>query len=207
MTKEALGGMETAFYPGGRSIQRPGTLEPEQGEAGSAVVDSLARESANLHRRWCELTVAQWGTPVREPTDNIDLAREITISLLALMRLTEVEVHGTDLDLGLAPWSDVFVANALPMRMGWLALRRVGDRNLRVSWRIMSTDGPCWLVAVSGGQVISEHADHSVTADAIIEGTSRDLLAMLLGRATKNSLTLGGKIDIACSFRELFPGP
>ena len=49
MTHDALAGRTTAYYPGGRDEQRPGTLVPRRGEAPVDVVQSLA--DAGLVRR------------------------------------------------------------------------------------------------------------------------------------------------------------
>jgi hypothetical protein len=42
MTMDALAGRATSFYPAGRSLERPGTLVPDEGEAPVDVVRSLA---------------------------------------------------------------------------------------------------------------------------------------------------------------------
>jgi hypothetical protein len=61
--------------------------------------------------------------PVIEPSDRKDLG-QTPLGLLALLRLTEVEVHGTDRDIGLPDWSDIFVSTALHRRLTWLNTRR-----------------------------------------------------------------------------------
>jgi hypothetical protein len=55
--------------------------------------------------------------------------------------------------------------------------------------------------------VKTEPADDDTKADATIEGTSRDLLALLLGRPARNRLRTRGSVEVATSFSRLFPGP
>jgi len=69
-------------------------------------------------------------TAVEESTANPELGRT-TVDLVAMMRLTEVEVHGTDLDVGLDDWSDVFGSND-----------RAIDTAVTGSWLFAATDGP-----------------------------------------------------------------
>lgn len=210
MTTAALKGRPAPFYPDGRSRQRPGTLVPHPGEGPSDVVGSLAEESDRLHDLWRRLSPEQWQTAVHEPVANPDLGRT-TVVFLALLRLTEVEIHGTDLDLGLRAWSDDFVRNALPVRLGWLAGRRGPARpalpGVEGSWLLRATDGPCQLVSVHGDRVTSEPAEPTTAADAVIEGTSRDLLALLVGRPPTRTLALLGDPHLAAAFGEVFPGP
>jgi hypothetical protein len=210
MTTEALNGRRTSFYPGGRSNQRAGTLVPSAGERPADVVASLVEESDQLQNAWAPLSARQWQTAIQEPAENPDLGRS-TIALLALLRLTEVEIHGSDLDLGLSDWSDVFVANALPVRLGWVATRRSNHRpiarGVQGSWLLRAIDGPCWLVSVHGDRVASEPAEPNTPADAVIEGTGRDLLALLLGRPPRRALSMRGDTRLAGAFSEAFPGP
>jgi uncharacterized protein (TIGR03083 family) len=209
MTEAAFRGERAAYYPDGRSLQRPSTLSPHPGEDAIDVVASLAGESFWLDQVWRDLTPADWATKVVEPKDNVDLG-PCTLSVLALLRLTEVEVHGTDLDVGLDDWSDEFIATALPARVQWLETRRSRDaaRDLSIrSWLLRATDGPAYLVLLDGDDVHTERAEPTEKATAIIEGTSRDLLALLLGRPMRGRLRTRGNIEIASSFTRAFPGP
>ncbi len=210
LTTDALAGRPTSFYPGGRSRQRPGTLRPGEGEERADVVGSLAGQSERLHELWARLSPPQWETAVEEPAGNPDLGRT-TIGLVAMMRLTEVEVHGTDLDLGLDDWSDVFVDHALPVRLGWLTTRRSNHRSIDTavtgSWLFAVVDGPGTVIATDGRTVTVEPAEEGTVADAVIEGSSRDLLALLLGRPPRQALTLAGDTGLARAFARAFPGP
>ena len=208
MTVEVLDGKQTSFYPGGRAIQRPGTLVPEEGESYSDVLRSLLDESRSLNETWAQMSGSDWDLPVREPRGNPDLGT-IPVSALALLRLTEVEVHGVDLDIGVSDWSRLFVEAALAMRVPMLATRRRNpgaDESLPGAWLLVTTDGPTWRVSVDGDRVTSELSTASAVADAVIEGSSRDLLAMLLGRPG-GQLAVTGDLEIGGGFKRAFPGP
>lgn len=182
MTRDAIAGRPTSHYPEGRATQRPRTLVPRDDESGADVVRSLRQSSAGLHGDW--RIVDDWSTRVVEPPDNADLG-PVPLSRLVLARLTEVEVHGTDLGLGLGPWSDVLVRQVLPMRLAWLNTRRSNhrevDETVRASWRLVATDMEVsQVIAVDGEKVVSRAGD---TADTTITGTGAELLSLLLGRA------------------------
>jgi hypothetical protein len=209
VTTETLEGFETSFYPGGRSLVRPPTLLPEPGESPSEVLRSLESESRLLHEVWSGLTESEWRGQLREPADNPDLG-SLGLGVMVLLRLTEVEVHGTDLDLGLSGWSDLFIETALPIRLAMLGTRprnpTLVDPEVQGAWLIVATDGPSWLVSVRGDRASSEAATSSSVADALIEASSLDLLAMLLGRP-HNPLSFRGDLALARSFKRAFPGP
>ncbi len=182
MTDDALAGRSTSYYPQGRTRQRPMTLVGRQGEPGAGIVASLREESEALHDAW--RIVQDWTLPVVEPLDNPDLG-PVELRRLALTRLTEVEVHGTDLGVGLTTWSDVFVRHVLPMRLGWLNSRRSnhrkGDTSIHASWLLVAKDmAISQVVTVDGPRVVSQAGDE---AAATIIGTGAELLALLLGRA------------------------
>jgi hypothetical protein len=210
MTVDTLDGRLTSFYPSGRAEARPGTLEPAPGETPSEVVGSLADQSLELDQVWKEVTGADWDREVHEPPENPDLG-SLPLGRLVLTRLTEVEVHGTDLGLGLGAWSPLFVRAALRFRLDWLNVRRSnhrhGDDSLHGSWLLVGSDGPVQLVTVAGSTVRSEPADGNASATAVIEGSSRDLLAMLLGRPPLHPLRITGDRAFGASFSRAFPGP
>lgn len=200
MTLDTLAGEPTSYYPEGRATQRPLTLEPRDGETPADVVSSLRAASDALLMVWRD-DVADWSTPVTEPADNPDLG-PVELRRLLLARLTEVEVHGTDLGIaGLDTWSDVMVRHVLPMRLEWLNTRRSNhravDTSVRTSWLLRATDLPVsHVVTVDGDRVISVPGD---TADVVVEATGAELLALLLGRAPA---------DLAPpEFNRALPGP
>jgi uncharacterized protein (TIGR03083 family) len=210
MTRDVVAGRATAYYPQGRARQRPRTLEPQVGEAAGEVIESLATVAAELDAAWASLRAADWALEVVEPPDNPDLGT-VPLGRLTLMRLLEGDVHGTDLRIGWPDWSDTLVEVALPVRLGWLVTRRTNhrafDRGIRGSWLLIASDGPSWLVAVDGERVVSRPAVDGDAPTATIEGTSRDLLALLLGRPTLHGLLITGNVAFGSSFAKAFPGP
>ena len=199
MTDAALAGEPASYYPGGRGVERPGTLEPEPGESPADVVASLAHHAAELDRRWSALDDERWRLVVTEPAGNADLGPQ-RLDDLAVLRLTEVEVHGTDLGLGLPDWSDTLVAAALPLRLRRLE-RRPFPTGIEASWLLAATDGPAHVVAIGGGRVRTGPAA-GASAGCLVEGTTRELLALLLGRPRWPAPT-----GAAASFARAFPGP
>ena len=199
-----------AYYPEGREVQRRGTLVPLAGESPQDVVSSLARRSDELNDLWTALDSGAWEREVVEPADNPDLG-PIPLARLPILRLTEVEVHGTDLGLQLADWSDVFVRTALPMRLEWLNVRRANhqafDRELTGAWLLVASDGPTYRVSVDGTGVESSPAPRNAQARVVIEASSRDLLALLLGRALRTPPVITGDVEFGQSFARAFPGP
>lgn len=212
MTLAAVDGLTTSYYPSGRHRSRPATLVPAPEESPSAVVESLALRSRELHRVWATLSDTDWETVVREPADNPDLG-PLPLGRMVIARLTEVEVHGSDLGLGLPGWSHLFVRTALPFRLDRLNVgctnHREFDDRLRGSWLLVASDGPTYLVSVAGSAVRCAPAerDARAAATAVIGGTSRDLLALLLGRPAIDGLEVSGDVVFGAAFRQAFPGP
>ena len=210
MTRDVLAGKPTAYYPEGRAGQRPGTLEPQPGEAVEDVVTSLSAVAAELDAEWASLGAAERSLDVVEPANNLDLAT-LPLGRLALSRLLEVDVHGTDLGIGLTDWSPTLVEVALPTRLERLATRRTNhrefDRNMRGSWMLVAIDGPSWLVSVDRERVVPRLAVAGDKPTATIEGTSRDLLALLLGRPSLRPVSIRGDAAFGRAFSNAFPGP
>jgi hypothetical protein len=210
MTRAGISRERVAYYPRGRASQRPQTLEPAPGEDPQEVVISLSRLSRELDQVWGALDERAWGQDVIEPDDNPDLGT-IPLSGLTFLRLTEVEVHGSDLDLGLDDWSDQFVRETLPVRLGWLNTRRTNhrafDHTLEGTWLLIALDGPTFMVSVNGDVVDSHPADPNSVPTATIEAASRDLLALLLGRPFKEAPRIRGDVRFGEAFSAAFPGP
>jgi hypothetical protein len=138
--------------------------------------------------------------------------RSLSLADLALMRLTECEVHGSDLAVGLDDWSELFVSLALPFRLELLGTRRPDQAGIpattRGSWLLIATDGPSHVVSVTHGRVRSRRCTPNTTrATAAIEATRRDLLALLLGRPPMGRLSFAGDVAFGQSFTHVFPGP
>jgi uncharacterized protein (TIGR03083 family) len=210
MTIDALAGTPTAFYPNGRSRQRETTLRPDEGESPTDVVTSLSEISDRLDRLWANLDNHEWDAEIREPADNKDLGT-ITLGNLALLRLTEVEVHGHDLDLNLSPWSATFVEAALPTRLTWLSTRRSNhqsaDHSIDGSWALAATDGPTFRINAHGAHVEVDAVSATPQVDATIATTSTELLAFILGRAPLDALQVRGDHTHAASFLKAVPAP
>jgi uncharacterized protein (TIGR03083 family) len=210
MTGAAIAGEPTAYYPDRREAQRSETLSPLPTESPLDVVASLGEHSTALERAWRGVDDQTWGIDVVEPPDNPDLGT-IELSRLPLLRLTEVEVHGTDLGLGLDDWSDLFVRVALPTRLNWFNTRRTNhrgsDSDLDGSWLLVATDGPVYKITVKGTKVESRPAESTASARAVIEASGRDVLALMLGRRLHREPDLRGDIEFAEAFRLAFPGP
>lgn len=209
MTKDILEGKPTAFYPGGPE-QRPATLVPRSGESASDLVASLAERSAFLDAVWTKIADSEWELPLLEPGENQDLGA-ITLGHLVVLRLTEVEVHGTDLDIAASDWSDVFVRAALPMRVHWLAERRphpeIADHTIRGTWVLAPDDGETYSITASSEGVAVDIGDTVGAEVARLHGTRRSLLAFLLGRASIARLDVSGNSDLASRFHQAFPPP
>jgi hypothetical protein len=211
MTLATIGGQPTTFYPEGRATQRPTTLRPAAGESSRQVVESLAEQSAELANVWAGLAQTEWVRPVVDSNDRDGLRRvPLTIGDLTLLRLTEVEVHGTDLDIGLRDWSTEFVEAALPRRISWLGRRTppILDESpeLPMTWLLAASDGPSYLVAIDrDGQTTAEVATLDAPAQHRIHGASRELLAMILGRGVSQELR--SPAAAISSFQRTFPGP
>jgi len=210
MTEGALSGDPVAFYPEGREGQRPGTLTPDEGEGPLDVIDSLAHHSDELHRRWSTLGAGEWNRQLIEPPGKPDLG-PMGLHQLPVLRSTEVEVHGSDLGLGLSDWGGLFVRTALPARLDRLNVRRTNhrpfDASIQGSWLLVATDGPSYLVTVRGTEVESVPAPPATPATAAIEASSRDLLALLLGRAFLRVPRITGDTEFGAAFSAAFPGP
>lgn len=211
MTLATIAGQPTTFYPEGREKQRPQTLHPAPGESARQVVDSLAEQSAELAAVWAAISLDEWGRPVVDSHDVGEFKRmPLTIGDLALLRLTEVEVHGTDLDIGLSRWSNEFVDVALPRRISWLGRRTPPklpeSAEFPMTWLLAATDGPSYLVRIEETrQTTAEVTPFDATAQHRIEGSRVELLAMILGRGV--SPELHAPPPAIESFRQTFPGP
>jgi maleylpyruvate isomerase len=211
MTADARAGRPTAYYPGGRAEARPATLCPRLGEAPPEVIADLAAASARLADAWAELSVDDWARPVDEPGTNMDLG-PIDLATLAMLRLTEVDVHGSDLGVGLDDWSDTFVTLGLPFRASWTARRsrqRAGGAPpaLLGSWVLQATDGSAFRLMATASGTKAEATVQAEVGEAVVKGSRRDLLALLLGRPPIGPLAYDGDVERGRRFAEAFPGP
>jgi hypothetical protein len=172
------------------------------------VVNSLALHSRMLAQAWSAVDAADCSREINEPADNPDLG-PVTLTHLALLRLTEVEVHESDLGVNLDDWSAPFVTMTLPMRFERLHRRTLDhrDASLEGSWLLVASDGPPYRVSVANGAVESPPAVSHGPARAVLEATSRDLLALLLGRPFRQAPRIKGDLPFGEAFSAVFPGP
>ena len=213
LVADTLAGRATAFYPGGRELDRPASLRPRQGESARDVVRSFAAASGRLDNALRRLDPPRWELTIEELATARDLG-PITLRTVALLRLTEVEVHGSDLDLGggLDRWSETFCAAALPMRLRWLETRRSNHRaiatDLSGSWRLTVIDGPSFQVTLDGDRVrVVESPVSGPSPGPEIAGSGADVLGFLLGRTPLERLRVRGDLDAASRFLAAFPPP
>lgn len=205
MTEGALVGRSEAMYPGGRATLRPRTIVPSAGETVDALVASLHHETTALDDLWQGLSIDDWQLRIDEPDHGT-----IPISQLLVLRLTETEVHGTDLGfVSLDSWDELFVEVVVPLRFAWLdRSRKRPDADLSVtgSW-LFSDSREHWLVLADGIEVGAYHADADTRAQCRLTASRRDLLAFLLGRPSVGSIARSGDVDLADGFKAAFPGP
>ena len=201
ITTAALVGRSEPMYPGGRANVRPKTIVPAVGESAEALVASLHDETTMLDNLWQSLSIDDWQRRIDEPDHGT-----MPLSKLLVLRLTETEVHGTDLGFAaLVAWDELFVEVTLPLRLAWLD-RPDTDHSVVGSW-MLSDAAEQWLVVAEDGDVRAYHADADTRADCRLTASRRDLLAFLLGRRTVGTMELSGDIDLANAFKRAFPGP
>ncbi len=201
MIEATLEGRQSAFYPAGRDEQRESTLRPALGEAPAHVAGSLRDACAELDDVLASVTEAQWNLRVDLSTEG-DLGAIALWDLLTL-RLTEVEVHGTDLDLGLDAWSEVFGRVAFEQRL---------DRA-----RFAATDASALSVEIVAPGVgirvvtIAPDGEASVAspggAAATLTATANDHVALLLGRRPATMPDIAGDVEAAAAYLSRIVGP
>jgi hypothetical protein len=201
ITTAALVGRSEPMYPGGRANLRPKTIVPATGESADALVSSLNDETTMLDDLWQSLSIPDWQRRIDEPDHGT-----MPLSKLLVLRLTETEVHGSDLALAaLGPWDELFVEATLPLRLAWLD-RPDTDHSVVGSW-MLSDGAEQWLVVAEEGGVRAYHAAADSCADCRLSASRRDLLALLLGRPTVGTIEVSGDVDLANAFKRVFPGP
>lgn len=206
LTLAALHDESASWYPAGRPRQRPTTLGPRPGEDPDGIVRSLEATAAALDRVWTDLRPDDWSVAVR-PDDSED-PRDLTVHDLLVLRVTELEVHGTDLAVGLEDWTAGFVAAALPFRLRGMDGRWPAEP-VSGSWVLAPEGHDPWVVhqreaAATAHAVVGDTAP---PVDARIGGAPRDVLALLLGRHDWSRLTVEGSTAAAERFTTAFPGP
>lgn len=199
-----LEGRPAAYYPGGRDLQRPFTLRPALSEPAAHVVDSLRHEVAELQRTLTALDPDSMASLIAQHADNRDLG-QMTISDLVRLRLTEVQVHGTDLDLGLDAWPADFGPAVMAQRVALVQRRSVigvGSKLMLVATDAMSSSV---VVTADGIEAHGNTADASVISRLV--GTANAHVAMLVGRGVAADLEIEGDIELAQAFVGSIVGP
>lgn len=196
MTVAGLSGRAASFYPAEQ--QRAATLRPGPNETPCDVIASFGRESELLHEVWQRVALADWSLPVFELGET---ASELSMDLtrLALLRLTEVEVHGTDLNAGLGPWSTVFgpavialTASLIESWPGGAGMWLLRPHQAAEQTVVVNPDGSAEGRPVQSGDV----------ADVVVTGPPNSMVAVLLGRAPTSSLDYSGDTSLIAGLGE-----
>jgi maleylpyruvate isomerase len=205
MTGDALAGKPTVMYRGGRA-QRDADIETTATTRQPELIDGFRRSSDRLLSTWRRVAANHWTTPVEQPEfGTIQLGR------LVALRLTEVEVHHSDLALGFGPrrWSRDFTHTCLPLRVAALARMRRrpdADHAIRGTWLLVCDDlARQWRVEADGDAI--DITETGARADTVFRGTANDLVAFLLGRQDPAMLAVEGDAARARTFKRAFPGP
>lgn len=208
MTADALRGLATTTYPGGTS-ERDASLAAFDRATVDEARQRFVAASAALGHAWRELDDRQWATVISDRRIG-----PMALGRLVALRLTELEVHHVDLDLGyrVADWPPGFPRTCLPLHVAWLGSRHrtgaVGTGHPDRRWLLEPTDDSVrWLVTVRAREVLCQPATPSSDADVTVTGTSAGLLAFLLGRRPEPPLDIRGNHGVADSFKQVFPGP
>lgn len=204
LTTATLGDLPAAFYPGGRDLQRPYTLQPALGEPRLHVIESLRHESGELARSWAALDDDDWDRSIIPHPGDDDTLGAMRLRGLALLRLTEVMVHGTDLGLGMSPWPLTFGQWVLPLRIerarivhpsgfdAVVAFSPADADEIRVRFRdgVVTADVPC-----------------DAPPDLVVRAVANDLVALVLGRQPAGPVTMDGDARLIVRLRDGLIGP
>jgi hypothetical protein len=214
ITEVAVQRQVAPMYPGGRDIDRPGSLQPREGETPSSIVESVRRTSNALEQIWAGVPSDMWEYEFTEADHGT-----LLFSRWLALRLTEVEVHCTDVGAHIGPdsqqWSASFVSAVLPLRVAWLTrARERPDANLCIggTWTLQSPNQQWRVTSSIGSRVVevnTHQSDHtgeqSKDSGTVLRGDNRTLLALLLGR---DNVSIVNQIGPGVSnFKAAFPGP
>ncbi len=202
MIEATLDGRQSAFYPAGRDAQRESTLRPALGEAPLRVLTSLRDACVELDDVLAGVAEAEWSLHVEPSTDG-DLGA-IALSDLLTLRLTEVEVHGTDLNLGLEPWADVFGRAALEQRLARARFEAIVGA-VPIAVESVAPDVGTWVVRIDADGKAS--VSPTGPAEATVTATANDHVAMLLGRTPATAPDVAGDREAAAVYRGRIVGP
>jgi len=119
----------------------------------------------------------------------------MTIGDLVRMRLTEVQAHGDDLDLGLSPWPSDFGKAVIAQRAARLRQRPLNWAGWEVI--LVVTDASALSATVSAEGIELHARPVEVMAASRLVGTANAHVAMLLGRRAEADLTKEGDVEQA----------
>lgn len=177
MVEGAIRGEVVAMYPGGPE-QRANGIAAGRSERAANLRADLRRASDNLIEAFESLPADAW--------DCIGQAsKPRTMRELTWVRLREVEVHHSDLDLGyeVSDWPVRFVSGALGEIFGTFGDRSASVRpTVDIDYRVISTDHErAWRVVLRGPRV-DVVDDDGEPADGEARGWGCDIAAWLYGR-------------------------
>src|SRR6266508_5533071 len=174
MTEDAPAGRTTTMYPGGQAERARSTAVPTTRTA-SGIVEALDLSSHRLLEQWRGLRPREWRAPLAD-----DRLGNMLLGRLVALRLTELEVHLSDLGLGFGPadWSADFVRLCLPMRFAWMSAhhhrRPTADHTIDGRWLfVCDDDRRAWLVTACGPTATVRAVDSvadSARCDTVVSG-------------------------------------
>jgi maleylpyruvate isomerase len=210
MTHDALADRPTTMYPGGRA-DRDAQIKAVAALSWDELHTKFVRATATLMHIWHAVPWERWGKPFTET--ELGTAQ---FGRLVGLRLTEVEVHHSDLAVGFGPrdWSGELTQTCLPLRLASLERYRRrpdADQTIDGTWLLVCDDlDRRWHVRADHAEVAIvdiEPASRDDDADVVLRGTATDLTALLLGRQDPAMLAVSGDTERAAAFKRAFPGP
>lgn len=199
---EAVPSGRVAFYPDGEG-QRRRSLSAADRLDGTEPVRQFVRSCERLREALGRVPPQTWLQQVQEPR-----LGTMATSRLVVLRLNEVEVHHSDLDVGHEPssWTPALVEIGTPLRIRWLGShhrrRSAAASSVDGRWHLARTDrAQAWTVIARGDHVEIHDRFVGDNPDAVFAAGGCQLLAFLLGRDDL------GQPEQARRFKRAFPGP
>ena len=211
MTHDALADRPTTMYPHGRA-DRDAQIDAVAALSWDELHTKFVQATATLMHIWHAVPWERWGKPFTET--ELGTAQ---FGRLVGLRLTEVEVHHSDLAVGFGPrdWSRELTQTCLPLRLASLERYRRrpdADQTIDGTWLLVCDDlDRRWRVRADHTDVAIVDIEHPSGdddgADVVLRGTATDLTALLLGRQDPAMLAVSGDTERAAAFKRAFPGP
>ncbi len=210
MTHDALADRPTTMYPHGRA-DRDAQIEAVAAASWEELHTKFVQATATLMNIWRAVPWERWGRPFTET--ELGTAQ---FGRVVGLRLTEVEVHHSDLAVGFGPrdWSRELTQTCLPLRLASLERYRrrpEADQTIDGSGSSSATTsigaGACAPTTPTSRSSTSNRSSRDDGADVVLRGSSTDLTALLLGRQDPAMLAVSGDTERAAAFKRAFPGP